>query len=122
MPKRKRKVEEEQPVIQPTEETPGETCSQGYDMEMPAIRSLIVDAGTLERMRNGKFRPVEMYDQVNFQAVDVPLQHQHFSLFLAFKAVRPGGLLWVRPELAKLRMFNDCQKAEIGGMVRITKQ
>lgn len=121
MPKRKRKIEDP-PIIQSTEEIPGEACSQGYDMEVPAIRSLIVDAGTLEWMRNGKFRPVEMYDQVNFQAVDVPLRHQHFSLFLAFKAVRPGGLLWVRPELAKLRMFNDCQNAEIGGMVRITKQ
>jgi hypothetical protein len=120
MPKRKKKIVEEQPVeeAQPTEVIKYVSCSQGYDFEVPTVRSLIVDATTLELMLKGTFRPFEKYDQVMYQAAT----SNHFSLFLAFKAVKPGGLLWVRPELAGLRMFQDCAKVEIGGMVRITKK
>jgi hypothetical protein len=130
MAKRKKKVEEEQSIIppaeelieQPTQEILGATCSQGYDYEVPTVRSLIVDATTLELMLKGTFRPFKKYDQVNFQAVNIPASKLHFSLFLALKAVKPGGLIWVRPELATMRMFNEYPKADMGGMVRITKK
>jgi len=120
MPKRKKKFVEGQPVeaVQPTEVIKYVSCSQGYDYEVPTVRSLIVDTTTLEMMLRGTYRPFEKYDQVMYQAAT----SNHFSLFLAFKAVRCGGLLWVRPELAGMRMFQDCSKAEIGGMVRITKK
>ena len=42
----------------------------GYDMEVPTVRSLIVDAGTLSLMLGGSFRPFQKYDQVLFQAVE----------------------------------------------------
>jgi hypothetical protein len=125
MAKRKKKIEEE-PVVDeqavPTEEISGETCSTGYDMEVPTVRSLIVDATTLSLMLGGSFRPFKKYDQVMFQAVDIPREKLHFSLFLSFRAIMDGGFLWVRPELARMNMFKSCPQVEMGGVVRITKK
>jgi hypothetical protein len=127
MPRRKKIIEEEQneqPVIvdaveEPVEEVIPATCSQGYDFEIPNdISSLLVDGGTLVTMLAGVFRPYQKYDQVVYQAEN----SVYFSLYLAFRAVRPGGLFWVRPELAGMNMFRDCPQVEMGGMVRITKK
>jgi hypothetical protein len=139
MTRRKRKdITEEQPVEElvlpveeqtleelapePTEEITGAACSNGYDMEVPRVYSLIVDATTLALLLNGSFRPYKKYDQVNFQAVSIPAQQLDFSLYLAFRALRPGGLFWVKPELAEKRIFRDCSQVEMGGLVRITKK
>lgn len=132
MPKRKKKIEDdptfsfvteemvEEVTETPTEEPPApETCSQGYDFEVPNdVRSLLVDGLTLVGMLSGAFRPYQKYDQVVYQAEN----SLYFSLYLAFRAVRPGGLFWVRPELAGMNMFRDCPQAEMGEMVRITKK
>jgi hypothetical protein len=91
-------------------------------MEVPPVRSLIVDVTTLSLLLGGSFRPFKKYDQVLFQAVDVPGEKLHFSLFLSFRAIVDGGFLWVRPELAGRNMFKGCPQVEMGGMVRITKK
>jgi hypothetical protein len=139
MPRRKKKAEEEQPIVeqpveeqiveepivdrtaeevQPTEVLIGTFCSQGYDFEMPTIRSLTVDSKTLGLMLSGAFRPFQKYDRVVFKADD----KKHFALFLAFRAVVPGGVIVVSPELAGLRMFSGCPQAAEGEMVRVTKK
>ena len=139
MPRRKRKTEEEhriaeqhvevqiveEPIVdrtaeevQPTEVLIGTFCSQGYDFEMPTIRSLTVDSKTLGLMLSGAFRPFQKYERVVFKAED----RKHFALFLAFRAVVPGGVILVNPELAGLRMFSGCPQVAEGEMVRVTKK
>ena len=132
MPRRKKKAGEEQPIeqpveeiidrtteeAQPTEEVIGTFCSQGYDFEMPTIRSLTVDSKTLGLMLSGAFRPFQKYDRVVFKAED----RKHFALFLAFRAVVPGGVILVSPELAGLRMFRDYPQEAEGEMMRVTKK
>jgi hypothetical protein len=117
MPKRKKKI-----IEQPNEATDQTICSNGFNMEVPPIHSLMVDTTTLRLMLGGSFRPCQKYDQVLFQAVNVPADKLHFSMFLAFRAIVDGGFLWVRPELAGMNMFRDCPQVEMGGMVRITKK
>ena len=138
MPRRSKKlVEEEQSIEQPTEppveeqivdrtaEEPqptevliGTFCSQGYDFELPTIRSLTVDNETLGLMLSGAYRPFEKYDQVIYKAENT----EHFSLFLAFRAIVPGGAILVSPDLVGLRMFRECPHAAEGEMVRVTKK
>jgi hypothetical protein len=136
MPRRKKKAEEEQQIeqfveqpveeivdrtaeeAQPTEEVIGTFCSQGYDFELPTIRKLTVDDTTLGLMLSGAFRPFQKYDLVVFKAQD----RKHFALFLAFRAVVPGGMILVRPDLAGLRMFRDCPQEATGGMVKVQKK
>lgn len=106
----------------PTEEITSMACLQGYDFEVPTVHSLIVDAGTLALLLNGSFRPYRKYDQVLFQSDSIPEKQVGFSLYLAFRALRPGGLFWVRPELAGMQVFRNCPQTEMGGMVRITRK
>jgi hypothetical protein len=136
MPRSKKKAEEEQQIeqpmeqpveeivdrtteeMQPTDELIGTFCSRGYDFELSTTRKLMVDDTTLSLMLSGAFRPFQKYDRVVFKAQD----RKHFALFLAFRAVMPGGVILVSPDLAGLRMFRDCPQEVEGEMVRVTKK
>lgn len=102
---------------QPTEVLIGTFCSQGYDFEMPTIRSLTVDDKTLGLMLSGSYRPHQKFDQVVYQAES----REHFSLFLSFHAVVPGGVILIPSDLAGWQMFRDRPQQVEGGMVRVTK-